>query len=407
MEKNRHNLKAGFSGRIQRIISAPVTWIVLFTLLATAAGIQSTLLEKPSIRAEGRHYTSYNNYVIFTHSFTHLKNGQDLYAAYPEEYWDLYKYTPTFAAFFGFFALFPDWLGVILWNLLNALILAAAVYYLPGTDTLRKGLVLAIVAIELMTSLQNEQSNGLIGGLLIAAFGLLEKRKYLIAALCIVLSAYVKLFGIAALALYLFYPGKARLVLQTLLWGVILFLVPLLFINVHQYIGLLRSYQSMLAQDHSVSYGYSVMGWLHTWFGISGEKTIILGAGVALFLVPFIRVKAYGSYAFRLLVLSAVLIWIVIFNHKAESPTFVIAMLGVALWFVNSRKSPLQIILFVLAMVFTSLSPTDLFPRIVRESLVIPYTLKAVPCIFIWVLMLFEMLTGRYETAGMKLRGDG
>ncbi|MDR1417127.1 MAG: hypothetical protein LBJ57_06895, partial [Prevotellaceae bacterium] len=40
------------------------------------------------------------------------------------------------------------------------------------------------------------------------------------------------------------------------------------------------------------------------------------------------------------------LIRMVIFNHKAESPTFVIAIAGVTLWFVHSKKSTLNIMLF-------------------------------------------------------------
>lgn len=42
----------------------------------------------------------YNNYVIFKMSFPHLVNNEDLYIVQPEEHWDLYKYTPTFAVLF-------------------------------------------------------------------------------------------------------------------------------------------------------------------------------------------------------------------------------------------------------------------------------------------------------------------
>ena len=75
----------------------------------------------------------------------------------------------------------------------------------------------------------------------------------------------------------------------------------------------------------------------------------------------------------------------VIFNHKAESPTFVIAMAGVAIWFVMSPKNWANYTLLVLAFVFTSLSPTDIFPKTIRDNIVNPYCLKGVACIAVWL----------------------
>jgi hypothetical protein len=42
--------------------------------------------------------------------------------------------------------------------------------------------------------------------------------------------------------------------------------------------------------------------------------------------------------------------------------------------------------------VFTSLSPTDLFPRFIRKGILEPYVVKAVPCILIWAKIIWEML---------------
>ena len=93
--------------------------LFLFIILGIAASAQSLLLS--SKNQSERKYTHYNNYVIFKQSFFHLIDHKDLYAPYPDEHWDLYKYSPTFAFFFGIFALLPDSIGVMLWNLLNHL----------------------------------------------------------------------------------------------------------------------------------------------------------------------------------------------------------------------------------------------------------------------------------------------
>lgn len=370
--------------------------LTIYILFALAASIQS-LMGTKTFHEGGIVYNRYNNYTIFEKSFEHLENHQDLYVLYPEEHWDLYKYTPSFSAFFAVFNILPDWLGLSLWNLLNAMVLLLAIYYLPKISSYHKGLILLIVLIELMTSMQNEQSNALIAGLIVLSFGLLERKKFFIATLCIVFSMFIKLFGIVGFALFLFYPKKWKSAIYALFWTGVLLVLPLLFVDVEQYIKLSTSYLNLLINDHDASYGYSVMGWIHSWLSIEINKNIIVAIGVLVFLMPFYKMKLYKEFIFRYLMLSSILIWIVIFNHKAESPAFIIAMTGVALWFVQSEKNTLNIILFVSAFIFTTLSLTDVFPRYMREEFVKPYVLKAVPCILIWMKIIYDMIVWRKE----------
>ncbi len=267
-----------------------------------------------------------------------------------------------------------------------------AVISIPGLSEKQKLLALAFSFIEFFTSIQNEQSNALMAGLIIFAFSSLEGRKYLLASFLIVFSVYIKLFGIVALVLYLFYPQKLKLALYTALWFVVLFLIPLVYVDMGSYLALLESYGSMLANDNSVSNAYSVMGWLYNWFGLGIDKNFIVLMGAVILVIPLIKFSSYRSYSFRLLYLLSILVWVVVFNHKAESPTYVIAMAGASLWFISSRKSVGNIVLFVFAIIFTSLSPTDLFPAVLRENIVIPYSLKAFPMILIWVRIVFDSL---------------
>ena len=53
--------------------------------------------------------------------------------------------------------------------------------------------------------------------------------------------------------------------------------------------------------------------------------------------------------------------------------------------------------ILLLAFVFTILSPTDLFPKSVRVNFVVPYVLKAVPCILIWVKIIFDLVFYKSE----------
>jgi hypothetical protein len=390
--------------RLIKIISNRKIIISLFLLLAIFASFQAYLLSEKTFKETGEKYAKYNNYVIFKTSFTHLTENKDLYQLYPQDHKDLYKYSPTFSVFFGMFAMFPDIVGLNLWNIFNALVFLLAIYYLPRLNLTQKGVVILICLLEFMTSIQNQQSNALVAGLIILTFGLLEKRNYLVATLCIVFSIYIKVFGIVGLALFLFYPGKWKLALYTLGWSLLMFVLPLLFVGIDQLKFLYTSWGHLLDNDHTISYGLSVMGWLHSWFGIDPGKQITLFSGVILFMVPLIRIKEYQNYTFRFLTLTSILIWVIIFNHKAESPTFIIAMAGIALWFITGEKNALNISLFVSALILTSLSPTDMFPRFLREDYVTPYMLKVFPCILIWLKIIWDMLV--LKTGIIELESD-
>jgi hypothetical protein len=388
--------------KVQSIITHTTFIVILFVLFALGAGIQSLLLSPNFAPGNDIEYTKYNNYIIFSQSFHHLKNNQDLYIAYPEEHWDLYKYTPTFSVFFGVFTLLPNWLGLNLWNLLNAFVLLAAIYYLPRLNDIQKGWVMLIVLLEFNVSVMGEQSNALIAGLLVFSFGLLENKKYMIASLCIVLTVFIKLFGVVGFALFLFYPQKWKLVLYSMGWSVILLALPFIYIDYDQYLALLSSYSHMLSNDQIISNGFSVMGWLNSWFSLDINSLVLVLIGAMLFLIPLTRLRAHKYISFRYLTLASVLLWVIIFNHKAESPTYVIAMTGVAIWFITGEKTRINIGLLILALVLVSLSSTDLFPRDFKKGFIEPYAIKALPCILIWIKIIYDMMV--FKTGQNKAR---
>jgi len=87
--------------RIKSILSNYKFIVLLFLLFAMAASFQSLILGlKPPEDSRVKYCISYNNHEIFKNSFHHLIDGKDLYMAEPFKYWDIYKYSPSFAAFF-------------------------------------------------------------------------------------------------------------------------------------------------------------------------------------------------------------------------------------------------------------------------------------------------------------------
>ncbi len=374
-----------------KLPESPLFTAGILTLIVIIISAQSFLLKPKTFIPGEPAYTHYNNYVIFKQSFFHLIENKDLYELYPAEHFDYYKYSPTFSLLMAPLANLPVPVGLFLWNLLNVLVLYFALRRLPLSSNKTHLLMLGFVFIELLTSTQNSQSNALIAGLIILAFTSLERKKIALASLFIVLTVFIKIFGLVALAIFIFYPNKLRAALYTIGWTLLLAVLPLLVVSVTQLSFLYQSWLHLLQNDHSASIGLSVAGWLYTWFHIDAKNATVL-IGAVVFCLPFLKWKCYNDVQFKLFFLSSILLWIVIFNHKAESATFIIAVTGIAIWFFSQKRTLLNTILFGAAFIFTILSPTDLFPRSIRESFVVPYVLKAVPCILIWFKIMYDLL---------------
>lgn len=370
--------------------------IALYLILVIAAASQAYVLQVKTAPGEAPTVTKYNNYVIFKYSHFHLLDGKDLYKEYfPEEYWDLYKYSPTFALFFGCFAWFPDWLGLTLWNLLNVMVFFIAIRYLPVLDEKQKIWILLLSAPDMMLSLQNSQSNVLVAGLIILGFGLFEKKNYFLATLCLVATFYIKIFGIVALIILLFYPHKGKSMIYAIFWMVVLWIVPAFVTGFKPLMTAYLHYAEMLKNDQSVSLGISVMGLIKSWFGAEISKIVPVLIGFVIMCLPFVNFRQFANFSSRVIFLSALLIWMVIFNHKAESPTFIIAVSGIFIWFFSDKKSTLNIILLCAVLLFTTLSSTDLFPSSLRERFFEPYVIKVVPCILVWIAIVTRLVRAK------------
>lgn len=144
----------------------------------------------------------------------------------------------------------------------------------------------------------------------------------------------------------------------------------------------------------------SVMGMVRRVTGNTQISNLpFLAVGLILFSIPYLRIKQYEAPMFRLLFLASTLIFVVIFSNSSESPTYIIAFCGVAIWFVMQEKpkSFLVISLFIFAFLLTSFSPSDLFPKFIREEYVKRYSLKALPCILIWVVITYQLIFTKFD----------
>jgi len=332
------------------------------------------------------------NYIIFRQSFYRLISGADIYNPPPGEITG-FLYSPTFALLFAPFAIWPLPIGLLLWNGVNAL----AVYYgltrvLPSRAA---QLALAIVFLDVVRSLQNSQSNALVAGLILLAFVALERGRVAGAAGAVFTGAFIKIFPIAAGALAIFGPPGRRL--RFLLWcvliGLALAALPLLVLPPVAVSAVYQEWYGVLQRDTGLR-GQSVMRILSDWFGSAAPNWTIQLAGALLLLLPVaLRRDAWGDGGFRRLFLCSLLVFLVIFNHQAESPSFVIATCGIAIWYVSSRREWWRTALLAFTLLAVTVSRLFFFPYQLYDDVIHSHALDAFSCLLVWLVMQVELWT--------------
>jgi hypothetical protein len=143
----------------------------------------------------------------------------------------------------------------------------------------------------------------------------------------------------------------------------------------------------------------SVMGFFKkiTGYYYLANFYFIIPAGIMM-LLPLYRFSKWGNTNFQLSYLAQLLIGLVIFSTSAESPTYVIAVVGFGIWYVLHAPKPAlyMYVLLILVLIFTVFSPTDLFPKIL-QAIVIKYALKALPCFLAWLFISYNLLFNSFD----------
>lgn len=101
---------------------------------------------------------------------------------------------------------------------------------------------------------------------------------------------------------------------------------------------------------------------------------------------------------FILLYLSLIILFVVIFNHADESPTYVIAITGVALWYAASPKKMTEHILLALVFAGCVLLPTDIYPKWLRAEYFVPLKIRVIPVTLLWLKILYDLLSYKLNT---------
>ncbi|MCD0489308.1 DUF2029 domain-containing protein [Pedobacter sp. MC2016-14] len=358
------------------------------------------------------HKGTFNNYLIFKYTFNHALEQVNLYAEYPNEYQDSNHYGPFFSLLIAPFAVLPNWLGILLWQIANTLFLYFAIKQLPLSSS-KVNAVYWIVVHELLTAMFGLQFNASIAAVIILAYTLINREENFWAAFFIAFGTFVKLYGIVGLAFFFFVKKKPHFIAYCIFWGLVFLILPMFFFSPQYILSQYQEWYLSLSEKQGQNASLvsmqdiSVMGMARRISGNAGLSNLpFLLTGIVLFTLPYLRIRQYKSEIFRMMYLSSALIFAVIFSNSSESPTYIIAFVGVAIWFMIQDRpvGPVIIALFIFALLLTSLSPSDLFPAFVRNNYIKPYSLKALPCVLIWLFLTFQMLTKNYVSSAQPLK---
>ena len=309
-----------------------------------------------------------NNYLIFSHAFWHLFNGQPLYIAYPQEYDDFFFYHPVFAFLFAPFAVLPQLLGMFIWVAsITALFFNAAIK-MP----FKKGFLwvfLILIIFELTKNLRHVQPNILNCSLMLFTFLSFEKKRNILAAFLCTLLFCIKGYGVIVGTMCFFYPKPWRTIAYGSLFLVLLSMVPLSMVSFSTLMQHYSDWISAISSD-TILEPYCIMGFAERTLHWAHSESYIIGFGLLLFTFYWLILVLQSSILTledRAVFFGFLLMWIVAFNRAAESPTYLYAAVGSLIVYHFGKPNKIWTIVFGLCFYVITILASDLSPVFLKN----------------------------------------
>ncbi|MFN2636145.1 MAG: glycosyltransferase family 87 protein [Gemmatimonadaceae bacterium] len=329
-----------------------------------------------------------NDFAIFRAAFWNLVSRRDLYVLRMAEAHDYFKYSPTFALLFAPFAVPPFLVGLFLWNAFNAITLFFALkVLLPRREAL---VAQALAFLPMLRNMQSSQSNSLVAALIIFAFVAYTREWTWRGSVAVAAGTFIKVFPAAAATFALARGRKLHSLVVLAITTTVFALLPVLVVGPT---ALQSEYASWLALQRRETglLGSSLMALLHS-AGVNIPAWAIQFAGAALVVsILFLRRGSWGDFVFNRQFLALVMIFCVLFNHRAEPQSRVIAVTGMAIWLLVSPRTWWRICLFGAAFAFTSLVGSELTPSFIKGAFG-SHLRFAVPLVTVWVAILADIV---------------
>ena len=117
---------------------------------------------------------------------------------------------------------------------------------------------------------------------------------------------------------------------------------------------------------------------------------------LVIFGLQYLQYPHFKNIIFRLYLLCSVLLFTILFNTGTESPTFIIGVPAICLWYSLQEKTKWMNTIFIVAIFFSSFSYSDIFTPWLRTQIMMPYALKALGCFIVWVVIAVQIFTKQF-----------
>lgn len=343
----------------------------------------------------------FNNYLIFENVFRNLRSEQSLFAAYPNFHDDMNHYGPVFGVLIAPFAMMHNWIGLLFWNLVNCIVLFQAIQTLALNN--EQKIIIGFIAIPcLIESMLNQQFNAGAGALIILSFTQINKKQGIWSAMCIALGTLVKLYGVVGLVFFFFSKHKRAFSGWLFFWVIIFFLLPMLFASPHFVIHSYIDWKNSLIEKNlnnilGVATDISIMGFFrHLLHYPQLSNTLFITFGGLIFLLPFRYTNLYQNRKFRLMVLSSVLLFPVLFSTGSEDCTYIISIPAVGIWYVLEKNRSAKNVLLPFLLFITCNFPLLIFP-VFAKAHPLSLSILSLPYFIVWLRVIYLAIQERYE----------
>jgi hypothetical protein len=304
--------------RIQSLLNTLVTALWLIALLVVCSRVALS-------------YPQHDVFVTYVEAAKSWIESQPLYLSTRG-----FVYSPLIAACFAPFTWLPESLGAVLWRLLTAAVFCWAIgQWLKtrlhnGIPTTAPWLVFLLLLPLAIGNFNNGQVNPLIIGLLMLSISGAYSGQWTTAALCLGISAYIKIYPLAVgLLLVLVYPRQLgwRLAAALILLGALSFILQRPAYVFEQY---QRWFASRAADDRRMNMDIAprdfvmLLKALH--INLSGYAVsalqLLAGAGAAAVCILG-RLQKWSEERLLICVLNLGSCWMLLFGPSTESATYV------------------------------------------------------------------------------------
>jgi hypothetical protein len=332
------------------------------------------------------------NFYEFTDVARALLRGDDLYTPRSAPYF----YSPTFALLFLPFTWAPAWLGATLWSLINFAMAFAGIDRVIEDDRQKRiALSVALAGIVLVTD--GDQSNPLVAGAMLLALVAFERGRSGAGAGLVAGAGFIKIFPFAAAAFAVFDRHRRRTIWCLLAFVIALGAMPLLVCGPRTLLTEYSSWERLVARDHG-NHGWSMMSVLQDSLHVSWPSAYVQVAAAVVQGVPLALGARFGADShWRRTFACTLFAFFVLFNHRAEYTTFVLAAIASAIWWATSSISPMKTALVALVL----LAPGPFFawadPSVSGWLSFLGahrmfHPLRVLPLFLAWVWMIGELL---------------